>query len=45
MTALSLHNLKVRGRLLGVAASAMMASTALTFTPTAASAFDLNGLI
>jgi hypothetical protein len=45
MTALSLDNFKVRGRLVGAAASAMIASTALSFTPTAASAFDLNGLI
>jgi hypothetical protein len=44
-SALSLDNLKVRGRLVGAAASAMIASTVLTFTPTAASAFDLNGLI
>jgi hypothetical protein len=45
ITALFRDNLRIGGRLAGVAASAMIASTVLTFTPTAASAFDLDGLI
>src|SRR5580693_4651279 len=44
-SALQHHDTKSSRRLLGVAIAALSASTILTFTPTRASAFDLQGLI